>query len=222
MVRAVADELGDVAHRGRPRDRLAASGASSRSEVVARARAARCAPLMDLEAVRDAAFCHRHREITREHGKEIARERLERGAAHRRRVGRAVRRRDAARLAPAGDARPHPAARCTRPSQARARPAGDRRSSSRSSSSTRATGTWLLDKPPLMPAQHLPHARRVGGAHRPGARDVRKGLTDERDPSAADHRRALPHRRDPAVEVLRPRAPGQADGLRLPRHRRSS
>ncbi len=34
------------------------------------------APLMDLEAVRDAAFCQRHREMTREHGKEIARERL--------------------------------------------------------------------------------------------------------------------------------------------------
>ena len=30
-----------------------------------------------MEAVRDAAFCHRHREITRERGKEIARERLE-------------------------------------------------------------------------------------------------------------------------------------------------
>lgn len=35
------------------------------------------APVMDAASVRDAAFCHRHREITREHGKEIARERLE-------------------------------------------------------------------------------------------------------------------------------------------------
>ena len=34
--------------------------------------------LMDLDAVRDAAFCHRHREVTREHGKALARERLER------------------------------------------------------------------------------------------------------------------------------------------------
>ena len=34
--------------------------------------------LMDLEAVRDAAFCHRHREVTREQGKALARERLER------------------------------------------------------------------------------------------------------------------------------------------------
>jgi hypothetical protein len=34
-------------------------------------------PLMDAEAVRDAAFCQRHRETTRERAKEIARERLE-------------------------------------------------------------------------------------------------------------------------------------------------
>jgi hypothetical protein len=34
--------------------------------------------LMDHDAVRDAAFCHRHREITREQGKALARERLER------------------------------------------------------------------------------------------------------------------------------------------------
>jgi hypothetical protein len=34
-------------------------------------------PLLDLESARAAAFCHRHRELTREHGKRIARERLE-------------------------------------------------------------------------------------------------------------------------------------------------
>lgn len=45
-------------------------------EVVARA-APQMAPLMDLDAVRDAAFCHRHREITREQGRVLARERLE-------------------------------------------------------------------------------------------------------------------------------------------------
>ena len=39
--------------------------------------------LMDLDAVRDAAFCHRHREITREHGKAIAAERLERARRER-------------------------------------------------------------------------------------------------------------------------------------------
>jgi len=35
------------------------------------------APMMDAASVRDAAFCQRHREITREHGKRIAGERLE-------------------------------------------------------------------------------------------------------------------------------------------------
>jgi hypothetical protein len=48
---------------------------------IAREVVARTAPpmlaLMDLDAVRDAAFCHRHRQVTREHGKELARERLE-------------------------------------------------------------------------------------------------------------------------------------------------
>jgi hypothetical protein len=48
---------------------------------IAREVVARSAPpmlaLMDLDAVRDAAFCHRHRQVTREQGKELARERLE-------------------------------------------------------------------------------------------------------------------------------------------------
>ena len=35
--------------------------------------------IMDLGAVRDAAFCHRHRELTREQGKALAAERLLRG-----------------------------------------------------------------------------------------------------------------------------------------------
>jgi hypothetical protein len=48
---------------------------------------ARSAPpmlgLMDKEAIRDAAFCHRHREITREQGKALAAERLERARRER-------------------------------------------------------------------------------------------------------------------------------------------
>ena len=58
-------------------------------------------------------------------------------------------------------------------------------------------GAWLLDKPPLTaePAVHAP--RRVGGPHRPGARALRKGLTDDDSPQE-DHRRPLSHRRDPA------------------------
>jgi len=76
VVRAVADELRDV----RSEDALVEAW-RERGDVV-RAVVSRSAPpllaLMDLEAVRDAAFCHRHREITREQGKELARARLER------------------------------------------------------------------------------------------------------------------------------------------------
>ena len=75
MVRAVADELADV----RTEDELVTAWEERRE--LASAVVARHAPslraFMDLEAVRDAAFCHRHREITRSRGKEIARERLE-------------------------------------------------------------------------------------------------------------------------------------------------
>jgi hypothetical protein len=74
-VRAVAQELADV----RTEDDLVTAWRERREialEVVARS-APTMRPLMDLEAVRDAAFCHRHRQITREQGKEIARARLE-------------------------------------------------------------------------------------------------------------------------------------------------
>jgi len=81
VVRAVADELADV----RSEDALVEAW-RERGELV-RAVVSRSAPpligLMDLDAVRDAAFCHRHREITREQGKELARARLE----HARRAG---------------------------------------------------------------------------------------------------------------------------------------
>jgi hypothetical protein len=75
MVRAVADELADV----RTEEDLVTAWEERRE--LASAVVARHAPsmraFMDLDAVRDAAFCHRHREITRARGKEIARERLE-------------------------------------------------------------------------------------------------------------------------------------------------
>jgi hypothetical protein len=80
-VRAVAEELGDV----RTDDDLLTAWLERRdvaTEVVART-APSMRTFMDLEAVRDAAFCHRHRQITRERGKEIAAERLE----HARRTG---------------------------------------------------------------------------------------------------------------------------------------
>ena len=76
MVRAVAEELRDV----RTEDDLVSAWHERRDvvrEVVSRSAPPMLA-LMDLEGVRDAAFCHRHREITREQGKALARERLER------------------------------------------------------------------------------------------------------------------------------------------------
>ena len=135
------------------------------------------------------------------------------GAARPVRVGRALRRRDAAGLAPPGDARPY-GARAARLLQARPRPRR-RPTRWRSSSSirARARGCWTSPRSCLP----RPTARPTSGRRASPTRGRRSERTDdERDPSAADHRRALPHRRDPAVEVLRPRAPGEADGLRLP------
>jgi hypothetical protein len=75
IVRAIADELGDV----RTDDDLVTAWTERRD--IATAVVERHAPsmrmLMDLAAVRDAAFCHRHRELTRQRGREIAAERLE-------------------------------------------------------------------------------------------------------------------------------------------------
>jgi hypothetical protein len=75
VVRAVAEELRDV----RTEDDLVLAWHERRDLV--RAVVSRSAPpmlaLMDQASIRDAAFCHRHREITREQGKAIAAERLE-------------------------------------------------------------------------------------------------------------------------------------------------
>ena len=76
LVRAIAGLLEDV----RTEDELVAAWGERRElvqEAVSRSRPSMLG-LMDHEAVRDAAFCHRHREITREQGKVLARERLER------------------------------------------------------------------------------------------------------------------------------------------------
>jgi hypothetical protein len=75
VVRAVAEELRDV----RSEEDLLTAWQERRDlvrEVVSRS-APPLLALMDLDSVRDAAFCHRHREITREQGKELARRRLE-------------------------------------------------------------------------------------------------------------------------------------------------
>jgi hypothetical protein len=75
VVRAIAEELGDV----RTEDDLVSAWHERHElarEVIDRT-APSMAQLMDRGAVRDAAFCHRHREVTREQGKAIARRRLE-------------------------------------------------------------------------------------------------------------------------------------------------
>ena len=75
VVRAVADELRDV----RTEDDLVTAWHERRDlvrEVVSRSAPPMLA-IMDLGAVRDAAFCHRHRDLTREQGKALAAERLE-------------------------------------------------------------------------------------------------------------------------------------------------
>jgi len=74
-VRLIAEELGDV----RTEDDLVVAWQERRDialEVVSRS-APSLRSFMDLGAVRDAAFAHRHRQITRDQGKEIARQRLE-------------------------------------------------------------------------------------------------------------------------------------------------
>lgn len=76
VVRAVASELLDV----KTEDDLVAAWHERRElvrEVVSRDMPPMLA-LMDLNAVFDAAFCHRHRDLTREQGKALAAERLER------------------------------------------------------------------------------------------------------------------------------------------------
>ena len=75
VVRAIAEELSDV----RTEDDLVTAW-TERTDI-ATAVIERSPPtmraVMDMDAVRDAAFCHRHRELTRQRGKELARERLE-------------------------------------------------------------------------------------------------------------------------------------------------
>ncbi len=79
VVQGIAEELGDV----RSEDDLVVAWHERRDLVrmVIDRLGPSMAQLMDREAVRDAAFCHRHREITREHGKELAAQRLRKPSA---------------------------------------------------------------------------------------------------------------------------------------------
>jgi len=149
VVRAVAELLDDV----RTEDDLVTAW-GERREVVREAISRSPPPLlsfMDLDAVRDAAFCHRHREITREQGKVLARERLERArvegaewvvlfedvtplGSHRLEMHVA-----SGRALHSSSELPLDASRPKFTLEAVQLDPGD--------------GAWLLDRPPLMPAQ---------------------------------------------------------------------
>jgi hypothetical protein len=148
MVRAVADELSDVATE----DDLVTAW-EERRELASAVVAAHAPPMrafMDLDAVRDAAFCHRHREITRSRGKEIARERLEQ--ARRERAEWVVLFDD---VTPLGSHRLEMHVRSGRGMHASCKRDIDRPASYSLEvvQLDPRTGTWLLDEPPLMPAQ---------------------------------------------------------------------
>jgi hypothetical protein len=75
VVRGIAEELRDV----RTEDDLVLAWHERRdlADQVIERLSPSMARVMNREALRDAAFCHRHREVTREQGKAIARQRLE-------------------------------------------------------------------------------------------------------------------------------------------------
>ena len=147
-VRAIASELDDV-HTD---EELFVAWRERRNialEVVSRSSPS-MRSVMDLSALRDAAFAHRHRQITRERGKEIARERLER--AKRERQEWVVLFED---VTPFGSERLEMHTRTGRALHASSKTELDRPAtySLEIVQLDPATGTWLLDQPPLMPAQ---------------------------------------------------------------------
>jgi hypothetical protein len=106
--------------------------------------------MMDKAAVTDAAFCQRHREITREHGKEIARQRLE--DARRKGDEWVVLFED---VTPFGSQRLEMHVRTGRAihSSAQTEPLGPPSYELEVVQLDPRDGAWLLDKPPLMPAR---------------------------------------------------------------------
>lgn len=106
--------------------------------------------LMDTSAVRDAAFCQRHREITREHGKQIAQERL--AEARRTDAPWAVLFED---VTPFGSHRLEMHVRTGRAIHASAKtePGAGASYELEVVQLDPRDGTWLLDKPPLMAAK---------------------------------------------------------------------
>lgn len=149
VVRAIAEELSDV----RAEDDLVTAWHERRD--IATAVIERSPPtmraVMDMQAVRDAAFCHRHREITRERGKEIARERLE--AARRAGDEWVVLFED---VTPLGSHRLEMHVASGRALHASTQVDPERPTPAYELEVVQldpATGAWLVDRPPLMPAQ---------------------------------------------------------------------
>ena len=151
VVRAIAEELSDV----RREEDLVTAWHERRD--IATAVIERSPPtmhaVMDMEAVRDAAFCHRHREITRERGKEIARERLE--AARRAGDEWVVLFED---VTPLGSHRLEMHVRSGRALHASTQVDAERPTPAYELEVVQldpATGAWLVDQPPLMPAKRF-------------------------------------------------------------------
>jgi hypothetical protein len=149
VVRAIVEELADV----RTDDDLVTAWHERRD--IATAVIERSPPsmraVMDLTAVRDAAFCHRHREITRERGKEIARERLE--TAQREGAEWVTLFED---VTPMGSHRLEMHVRSGRALHASTQVDFDRPAPTFELEVVQldpATGAWLVDAPPLMPSQ---------------------------------------------------------------------
>ena len=148
VVRAIVDELADV----RTEDDLVVAWQERRglgNEVVNRLSPS-MGMMMDQVAVTDAAFCQRHRELTREHGKEIARERLE--TARRRGEAWVVLFDD---VTPFGCQRLEMHVRSGRAIHASAEtePMGEATYELEVVQLDPRDGAWLLDKPPLMPSR---------------------------------------------------------------------
>jgi hypothetical protein len=151
VVRALADELADQ----RTEDELVRAW-RERPELggeMIRRLSPSMAPMMDPQAVRDAAFCQRHRELTRELGKEIAHQRLERA----RREGAAwVTLFDD--VTPFGSHRLEMHVRSGRALHASSRTEPDAVTATYELEVVQLDprdGAWLVDKPPLMPGQRF-------------------------------------------------------------------
>jgi hypothetical protein len=148
-VRAIAEQLGDV----RTDEALVDAWHERRdvaTEVVSRS-APSMRAFMDMTALRDAAFCHRHRQISRERAKDIARERL----AQARRAGAdwVVLFED---VTPLGSQRLEMHVPTGRAIHASSKSELDRPVATFELEVVQldpATGAWLVDQPPLMPGR---------------------------------------------------------------------